>query len=178
MEIRTEVIYFHGTPSIRKACHHSNSLYNQGNYLIRQEFFTSRKWRRYNELYHQLKTSPHYQALPAQTGQQILRLLDKNWHSFFQAIKEWMHQPTKFLGRPKPPKYLLKTGEHLLLFTQQQVRIKNGRLILPKNLGSFKTRLKHHLQGARILPQGVGYKLEILYQKETMSLRALRNRIA
>jgi putative transposase len=177
VKIRTEVVYFRGNPVIKKACHHSNSLYNQGNYLIRQAFFTNRIWLRYNELYHQLKTSPHYQALPAQTGQQVLRLLEKNWKAFFQAIKEWKNQPTKFLGRPKPPKYRLKTGENLLIFTHQQVRIKKGRLILPKNLGSFKTRIRHNLQGARILPQGVGYKLEILYQKETIPLRSQRNRI-
>jgi putative transposase len=177
VKLRTEVVYFRGNPVIKKACHHSNSLYNQGNYLIRQTFFKNRIWLRYNELYRQLKTSPHYQALPAQTGQQVLRLLDKNWHSFFQAIKEWKHYPTKFLGRPKPPKYRGKAGENLLIFTQQQVRIKKGRVILPKNLGSFKTRIRHHLQGARILPQGVGYKLEIVYQKEVIPLRSQRNRI-
>ncbi|MFX0173294.1 MAG: hypothetical protein ACFE9L_15475 [Candidatus Hodarchaeota archaeon] len=68
MEVRTENLYFLGTPVIKNACHHSNSLYNKGNYLIRQEFFTNQRWLRYNELYYQLKPSPHYQALPAQTG--------------------------------------------------------------------------------------------------------------
>jgi putative transposase len=177
VNLRTEVIYFRGNKVIKKACHHSNSLYNQGNYLIRQTFFKKRIWLRYNNYYHQLKTSPHYQALPSQTGQQILRLLEKNWKAFFQVIKEWNINPMKFLGRPKPPKYRVKTGENLLVFTFQQLRYKNGNLLLPKNLGSFQTRIRENLQGARILPQGVGYKLEIIYQKEPIPLKPQRNRI-
>ncbi|MHA1967411.1 MAG: hypothetical protein ACW964_06385 [Candidatus Hodarchaeales archaeon] len=171
VNLRTEIIYFRGYPILKKACHHSNSLYNQGNYLIRQNFFKKRIWLRYNDFYHKLKTSPHYKALPAQTAQQILRLLEKNWKSFFHAIKEWKNHPKKFLGRPKPPKYRVKTGENLLVFTSQQIRLRNGRLLLPKNLGSFKTRIKQKIRGARILPQGVGYKLEIIYQKKSMPLK-------
>lgn len=177
MNLRTETVYFRGTPIIKKACHHSNCLYNQGNYLIRQAFFQKRTWVRYNELYHQLMTSPHYKVLPAQTGQQVLRLLENNWKTFFQAIKEWNIHPKKFLGRPKPPRYRVKTGENLLVFTSQQVRRRKGHLLLPKNLGSFKTRIRQKLQGARILPQGVGYKLEIIFQKKTMPLKPQRHRI-
>ena len=99
MNLKTEEIYFKRNSAIKEACHHSNSLYNQGNYIVRQEFFKNRLWIRYDSLYHQLKTSPHYTALPAQSGQQILRLLDKNWKSFFQAIKEWKIHPEKFYYR-------------------------------------------------------------------------------
>jgi putative transposase len=177
LKFRTEIIHFRGTSAIKKACHHSNSLYNQGNYLIRQKFFQKRSWLRYNELYHQLKTSSHYKALPAQTGRQVLRVLEKNWKVFFQAIKEWKIHSTKFLGRPKPPKYREKAGENLLVFTGQQVRLRNGCLLLPKNLGSFQTRIRRNLRGARILPRGVGYKLEIIYQKESIPLKSQRHRI-
>ena len=46
----------------------------------------------------------------AQTAQQTLRLLDKNWKSFFKSIKDWSKNKSKYLGKPKMPKYLKKDG--------------------------------------------------------------------
>jgi putative transposase len=52
-----------------------------------------------------LKNKNPYKNLPAQTSQQILRVLDKNWKSYFNALKEYRIDPTKFLGKPGIPKY-------------------------------------------------------------------------
>jgi len=64
-------------------------LYNEANYIIKQSLKNQGTWIRYTQLYLQLKHSTNYRQLPAQTAQQILRLLDTAWNSFFQAIKEW-----------------------------------------------------------------------------------------
>ena len=77
MAIRTESIRLNKTDIISTLCHASNNLYNEANYVVRQEFFATNKWIRYNELYHSLKISSNYTALPAQTAQQTLRLIDK-----------------------------------------------------------------------------------------------------
>ena len=66
-------------------CFLSKNLYNYCNYQIRQSFILERVYLNYNKLYHLVKTSPDYQALPAKVSQQVLRLLDKNWQSFFAA---------------------------------------------------------------------------------------------
>ncbi len=130
-----------------------------------------------NWLLKDVRQSKNYKSLPAQTAQQILRLLDKNWLSFFRSLKDWKKHPAKYLGRPQLPKYRKKNGEFLLLFTNQQVRLKNGVLYLPKAILNIKTRIHHKLKGARILPQGVGYLLEILYEKDNPPSQSQQNRI-
>jgi putative transposase len=145
-------------------------MYNEANYIIRQSLKDQGKWIRYNELYHQLKPSTNYRQLPAQTSQQILRLLDKAWNSFFRAIKEWKRHPEKFKKKPRPPKYKKKNGEHLLVFTNQQCSIKNSVVTFPKKLPfdcDIKTRLADNiaLREVRVIPKGVGYVCELVYQK-------------
>ncbi|MFX0152322.1 MAG: hypothetical protein ACFFAJ_16160, partial [Candidatus Hodarchaeota archaeon] len=75
---------------LRQLCYTSKSLYNKANYLIKKELQQTKKWLRYLELNQQLKaTSIHYRLLKAQTAQQILKVVDKNWSSYFKVIKDW-----------------------------------------------------------------------------------------
>jgi len=158
-------------------------LYNEANYAIKQSLKAQGTWIRYNQLYHQLKLSTNYRQLPAQTAQQILRLLDKAWKGFFRAIKEWKRHPEKFKKKPRPPKYKKKNGEHLLVFTNQQCRIKNNVLLFPKKLSfdcDITTRLADTtaLREVRVLPKGVGYVCEIVYQKVIAPKAPDKGRIA
>ena len=76
---------------IGKFCHLSKNLYNHANYLVRSKFIEEGLWLRYKELDQILKKDeayPDYRAMPtAQSAQQVLRLLDKNWKSFFLPLK-------------------------------------------------------------------------------------------
>lgn len=177
-EQRVETSYIPFNPTISSYCHISKNLYNQANYIVKQAM-NDKNWIRYQELDKLLKDDPSYKSLPAHTAQQTLKLLDKNWSSFFASIKAWKCDQSKFLGMPRPPKYKDKNGESALIFTNQQCKIRNGIIILPKKLGNFeiKTRLKKFNQ-IRILPQGVGYKCEIVYEKETTDLNLDKERIA
>ncbi|MFX0122523.1 MAG: RNA-guided endonuclease InsQ/TnpB family protein [Candidatus Hodarchaeota archaeon] len=165
----TEQIWIKPQKTFSWFCHLSKNLYNEGNYLIRQEFFNHGKWIRYNSLYHMLKTSNNYQQLPAKTAQQVLKVLDRSWKSFFGAIKEWKKDNSKFKGRPKPPRYKPKNGEFMLVFTNQQMKLKGNVLTFPKKASfQLKTRLqdKTDFREVRIIPKGVGYVVEIVYQEE------------
>ena len=175
---RTEQIWLKPNPILANLCHKSKNLYNVANYIIRQELDRTEKaearrhWIRYNELYQIIKESEtdHYKSLPAQTSQQILRMLDKSWASFFKAIKSWKKDPAKFLEKPNPPGYKKKDGQHLLVFTNQQAKIKETTLFFPKTLGlsPIRTRLNNttNLREVRIIPKGVGYIAEIVYEKD------------
>ena len=68
-----------------------------------------------------LENKINYKLLPAQTSQQILKLLDKNYKSFFKSIKDYKKNPSKYLGRPRPPKY--KDKYNLLIYTNQNSKI-------------------------------------------------------
>ncbi len=178
---RTEQIWLRPVPILQALTHSSKNLYNEANYLVRHWFVKTGEWIRYNTLNWLLKDvrqTKNYKSLPAQTAQQILRLLDRNWFSFFKSIKDWKKHPEKYLDKPRLPKYRKKNGKFLLPFTNQQVRLKNGFLSLPKGILKIKTRITHKLKIARILPQGVGYLLEVLYEKDIPQLQSQRNRIA
>ena len=170
MITRTEQISIKPYQRLSWLCHLSKNLYNESNYMVRQEFFKHKKWIKYNTLYHSLKNSRNYQELPAQTAQQVLKVLDRNWKSFFASIKEWENDPSKFNGEPRIPKYKPKNGEFILVFTNQQVKLKDNILRFPKKIGlTLKTRLpdKTDIREVRIIPKGVGYVVEIVYQKKT-----------
>ncbi|MHA2073189.1 MAG: RNA-guided endonuclease InsQ/TnpB family protein [Candidatus Hodarchaeales archaeon] len=166
---RTEQIWLKPHKNLSWLCHLSKNLYNEGNYLIRQKFFNNSKWTHYNSLYHLIKSSENYRELPAQTAQQVLKILDRSWTSFFRAIKVWSEDKAKFLGKPKLLNYKPKNGEFMLVFTNQQVKLINKVLIFPKKVAlEVKTRLpdKTNIREVRIIPKGVGYVVEIVYHKK------------
>jgi putative transposase len=67
-----------------------------------------------------MKSHPAYQALPRKVSQQALRLLHKNWVSFFKAIEAWKADHSRFLGRLRLPKYKDKQhGRNILVYTIQ-----------------------------------------------------------
>jgi putative transposase len=160
-------------------CHSAKDLYNVANYLVRQTFFKENRWMRYYELNALLNVSVPYQILPSQTSQQILRVLEQNWKSFFNACREYRTHPEKFQGLPKLPKYKRKGGEFVVIFTNQQCAIKNGYLRFPKRveLKPIKTRITTLLHQVRIVPKGLYYVLEIIYEKEAIDLKLNKNRV-
>ncbi len=126
-----------------------------------------------------IKESEPYRSLPAQASQQILRLLDKNWKSFFKAIKEYKKHPEKFSGRPKLPKYKDKEkGRNILIF--KNPIYKDGYVFLPKQLLNikFKTTIDQDLiKELRIIPKNGCYKIEVVYEKEIEPLNLDPSRI-
>ncbi|MHA1168999.1 MAG: RNA-guided endonuclease InsQ/TnpB family protein [Candidatus Hodarchaeales archaeon] len=179
---RVETIYYKPDAEISNWCHLAKNLWNKANYIVRQEFINEGNWIRFRELRTTLQDDEDdYRKLPIISSQEILRLLDKAWLSFFRSIKEWKKHPDKYLGRPKLPGYKKKDGEMVLPFSNTQVRFRNGVIKLPNMIGlEVKTRLKEgtNIKGARIVPQGVGYNLEIIYEKEISEMIDKTERIA
>src|SRR5947207_8475779 len=98
----------------------SKNLYNAANYRVRQSFIFEGKYLSFAEIFHLVKHTPEYKALPAKVANDVLRLLDKNWRSFFAALKAWQAEPSQFLGRPKLPKYKNKQhGRNILIYDIQ-----------------------------------------------------------
>lgn len=55
-------------------CFLSKNLYNHANYLIRQSFILEGVYLGFNQIYHQVKKTTDYQALPRKVSQQVLRI--------------------------------------------------------------------------------------------------------
>jgi len=168
----TERIQLKPSSDLSKLCYLAKNLYNTANFHYRQFLFHLEERITYNDLDFILKSQPDYVALPPQTSQQILRLLIKNWKAYRKALKKFYINPRKFTGKPRPPKYKPKDGQSIAIFTNQNTRLKNGNEIhFPKkvNLPPIRTRIPHYNQ-IRILPQGYGYMMEIIYERDETDL--------
>jgi len=147
----------------------SKNLYNYANYIIRQEFIFNKKYIKYNQLDNMLHDHEPYTEFGSQVSQQTLRLLDKNWKSFFIAIKNYSKHPEKYLGRPRLPKYKKKDGRNIVMVKNIQCRIENSFLIFSwKPLRQFiiPTKINGKLMQVRFIPRGSIYVMEIVYQIE------------
>lgn len=162
-------------------CYKSKNLYNCANYIIRQEFINNGKWIRYNDLDKLLKQEGNnfdYKNMPlASTSQQCLKLLDKNWKSFFQSIKDYNKNSNKYLGRPKLPKYKQKDSRNLIVLTNQNCKINKGIIKFPKAFKGFYLKTKvNNLQQVRIIPKDKCIVIEVVYKTEDIQLLQDNNR--
>ena len=172
----------------------SKNLYNKANYIIRQEFIKTSKekqvgliehanWINYYDLQKQLQKDKDvdYYQLPTKIGQQILKMLDKNWKLFFKSIKNYKSNPDNYKGRPNLPKYKHKTnGRNLLIYTVQAIsskELKNNIVHLSGTNIRVRTKQKD-IQQVRIIPKLKHYTIEIIYKKEVKDLKLNKNNIA
>jgi len=154
--------------------HLSKNLYNHANYLVRKEFVETRKWLRYQDLDRLLKADlefPDYRNMPtAQSAQQVLRLLETNWKSFFNSIKDWSKNKDKYSGKPKLPKYKPRDGKMVLSLTNQQVKVKGDLLHFPKSFCGFTVKPRcvtldnfEKINQIRLVPTNQTFCLEVVY---------------
>ncbi|MHA1418410.1 MAG: RNA-guided endonuclease InsQ/TnpB family protein, partial [Candidatus Heimdallarchaeaceae archaeon] len=155
-------------------CHQAKNLYNRANFLIKTSLKQTSKLLFYYDLDRQLKQEECYRVLPAHVAQQTLKLLSRAWKSYFRAKQEWKKKPKMFFAMPKPPNYKKKDGEVVAIFTNQQAKIVNGWLVLPKKVKyTYKTRLtaQAELREVRVIPRRTHYILELVYLKSIPNLR-------
>ena len=158
---------------IDSMCRKSKNLYNYANYIIRQEFIKNNKCINYNELFKLCKNEDCYLDIGSNTGQATLRMLDKTWKSFFVSIKDWSKSPSKYLGKPKLPKYLKKDGRYVLALDNNKVGIKDNKVYFKwkvfkfmNNTFSTKIPVNAKIIQCRFVPRGSHYVMEIIYQIE------------
>lgn len=153
----------------------SKNLFNCAVYLCRQAFFCGQPIPTFNQIYHSLKNSDDYKALPSKVAQLVFKQVDKCFKSYQEAKKEYNLNPGKFLGEPKLPKYKHSSkGRNLLTFNNQAFSkkcLKQG-LISPSGLSVFiKTKLTQ-IQELRIIPRNNIYIIEAVYELEVTTLEA------
>jgi IS605 OrfB family transposase len=148
----------------------SKNLYNAANYVIRQSLVYGWSYINYNEMNRLMKSHQAYKALPAKVSQQILMILDRNWKSFFEAVKAYKVDDSKFTGRPKMPKYKDKVkGRNILVYTIQAISsklLKKGIIKLSGTNLSIKTKVNpDRVCQVRLVPKCDSYAVEVIYDK-------------
>lgn len=161
-------------------CFLSKNLYNKANYIIRQSFVKEQKYLNYNHIQKQLQNDSDYKALPSKVSQQVLMLLDKNWKSFFKAIKDYSKNKSKYKGRPKLPNYKHKTtGRNILIYTIQaisKIELKKGIVKLSGSNIRIKTN-QIDIQQVRIIPRNKEFIIEVIYNKQIDNLELNKDNI-
>ena len=148
----------------KDCCVKAKEFYNQCLYYWRQSIFGNIQYFSEFELVGLMQefNDEKFRALPANTSQQIIKNLFKNTKSWQKSRKEYAKNPSKFLGRPKIPKYKKELSE--LYFTSNQVKLKNGFIHFPKMLGvkPIKTKITN-IDCCRVIPKNNHFIVEFVY---------------
>lgn len=168
---------------IDQQCFHSKNLYNEANYEIRQKFIKDGEYISYKNMNFEFKTHENYKLTFSQPANCTLRVLDKNWKSYFRAIKDWKKNPSKYLGMPKLPKYLKKDGRFPWMIPNNQLvyYYEKGTVYIRNRLLNdyeWKCRCLGRIIQVRFIPRGSCYVMEIVYETEIPDVKAESNRIA
>lgn len=157
--------------AIDAAAFASKNLYNAALYEIRQAFIFNQTYLNYSQMDKRMQSHEAYQAIPSKVAQQVLRLLEKNWKSFFEALAQWKEHPEKFKARPRLPGYLDKTaGRNVLIYTMQAVsrskRTLGRHIIQPSGLSIQVKTLQDPevIAQVRVVPQAGFYVVEVIYE--------------
>lgn len=157
-------------------CTKAKNLYNQALYYWRQSLFGKIEYFNENELIGLFTEygEENYISLPAQTSQQIIKLLFYNIKSWQRARKEYNKNPSRFLARPKIPKYKKET--YVAVFTKQQIRLKDGYIHFPKmvDLKPLKTNVDNICQ-VRIIPNSDHFTVDVIYEKKEKYIQKYNN---
>jgi putative transposase len=151
-----------------RLCFASKNLYNMALWRIKAQYEQEKTYLNYYSLVKQLTSEQQvdYCSLPRKVSQQTLLLLERNWKSFFAALKEYKKSPEKFLSQPMPPNFKAKlTGRYVVVFTNQAVsktNLKKGLLKIGEQLVPCDVP---NINQVRIVPSDLGtYTIEVIYQ--------------
>jgi len=149
----------------------SKNLWNLANYYVRQSFIFEHTYLDNTAVYHLVKSSDAYKALPAKVSNQVLIQLHQAWVGFFEAMETWREHPEQFTGRPQLPGYKHKTaGRNLLSYEMGAIwkRDLDRGLITVSGLGVLvqTAQARETVEQVRIVPKAEHYVIEVVYQYE------------
>ena len=169
----------------------SNNIANTAHYVIRQHYFhvtgqnytediasdAKFKYVNYLSMDRILKDTKNkcYRNLPANTAQEVLKAVDRQWHSFFELMQ--LFKEGKLENRPSIPHYRKKGGTFLVVynamtFKSQKSFNRDGSFKLPKckiplQIINFKT-----CKQVRIILKTNYIVIENIYESEVKEIKA------
>lgn len=175
---------------LREMCRYSNNLYNVALYNIRHHYFNTKQFLTYESNYHECKNNENYALLQAGISQQIMKVVDRSFKSFFNLIKKCKTGDYRYHD-VNIPHYRSKGGMFNLIMSTNAFAIKNGYLYLGmsrtfralhENVKEiaipFPARLSDKvIKEVRILPCNNGryFKIQYVYEVEQESTNLDRN---
>lgn len=161
----------------------SKNLYNATLYAVRQHFFEHKSYLSYYSLQHvfQAEHQQDYYALPTKVAQQTMKMLDKNFKSFFRALSSYKNGFAKFKARPKIPGYLDKdNGRYALTYTVQAIskkRLETDKIIKLSGIDvEIPTAVSYdNLCEVRVVRKPNAYVVEVVYDNGKEEVEHVNN---
>lgn len=145
-------------------CKCANSLYNCTIYEIRAHYELTGKYIGLKDLDKLMQNNVHYKIIPSFNAQQIIRLVDKNYRSFFVLLKKKLRG--EYADKVNPPKFRKKGAYFNLIFDNTRIYIKNNKLKLYKDLKLKFTHKIENIKQGIICWNGNNFVLHITYEQE------------
>jgi len=147
----------------------SRKLYNCALYLINNHFKETTFYLGYTQVYHLMKGTEHYKALNAKMAQQILRLVDKDFRSFFALLQK--KNRGEYKEQIKPPRYKTKGSRFNLILPVDQISIIKNKLKITKNLKiPFNYKILGKIKQVIIKPSKINNYFTIYIQYEEIPI--------
>lgn len=162
-------------------CFKSKNLYNQALYNVRQYFFENNKYLNYYKNFHITKQQESYIQLPRKVSNQTLKMVDRNFKSFFSLLK--LKNKNQYKEKIKIPKYLDKiNGRYIIIYEKQSLSFKEfkktGNIKLSQSDILINTKIKdfESIKEVRIIPKNNHYVIEVIYKQQETQLKPDNNK--
>lgn len=162
-------------------CLKSGLLYNYVLFNVRQGIFSGDYINEYEFSTKLCKENQvDFRNLPSVVSQQVVAQVFSVTKSWMKSKKEYEKNPSKFLSRPKLPKYKRGKKQNMVVFTTSACRLKSdGYIHFVKNIISpIKTNIgDNKLCQVRIIPQATCYVVEVIYEKKEQDLNLNKDNV-
>lgn len=162
--------------------YHTSRMRNVCTYNIRQHYFNNNSFLPYKEQYHQAKVDENFRLLLNDSSQQVIRLVDRDFKSFFALIR--LKDKGKYSEEVKLPRYKKEQELSTILIQGRSCRIKDGFIHIGMSKGfkekynpefrEFKFKLPKHMKDIKKLKEvrilnkynGKIWEIEYVYEKK------------
>lgn len=167
---------------IDEMCINARILYNEANSVLQEHYKSTGEYIKYKDMNYMFKTYDSYKNCFSQPANCVMRLLDKNWKSYFKSIKDYEKYPYKYRGRPQLPSildndaripWMFPNNQVLYLYDNNTVYIRNRLL----NDYKWKSKCLGRLIQVRFVYHKTYYSMEIIYETELNNLNQNSSRI-
>ena len=164
-------------------CFLSKNLYNKALYIVRQHYFNTKEYLGFykvNKLLVDTKDVDYYAIGNTKVANQTLRLLDRNFKSFFSLLKKKKNKD--YDKSVRIPRYLDKQGRYATIFEKQAISktfLNKGLIKLANISNVVKTKVtESNLVEVRVLHRSNHHIVEVVYEKEEKPLLPNNGRYA
>jgi putative transposase len=148
----------------------ANCLYNCALYTVKEHYNETNTYIGYNALDKMMQLNKHYKAIPSFNAQQIIRLVDQNYRSYFSLLRKKLQG--QYASEVRTPKFRKRGYKFNLIFDNTRIYVKNNTLKLYKNLKlKFSYDVKNIKQGI-IKWKGNKFVLYLTYEQQNEPLKS------